>query len=57
MAGMVSMLVGSVVWSIHFVAGWEVFWPGWFDAWQLPVASTSTVLAAISYAVVHCIRR
>lgn len=50
-AAVSSMLVGTGVWAVHFLAGWETFLepvPG-FRSWQLPLSLTATGLAAIAY--------
>lgn len=48
-AGIASMLVGSAVWLLHRVLGWDHFLAPWLGSYQAPVALSSTVLAAFAF--------
>lgn len=50
---MASMLVGSGIWLVHFVAGWDVFLQPLTanSSWQAPVALSAATLSVIAYLV------
>lgn len=46
-----SMIVGTGVWAVHFLMGWDCFFApvAWFDRMQLPLSLCATAMALIVY--------
>lgn len=52
-AAMASMLAGSGIWLVHYLAGWEHFLPRLpvVGDWQLPTALVATAMSLLAYLV------
>jgi len=52
-AAVASMLVGTGIWAIHFLMGWDYFLAplGAFERMRLPLSLGATALALVAYFV------